>query len=94
MPCRDDFGEAEAARQQIDRLHLATRVACSACGLLEQIGKLAHLPVESQNWWDKHKRADEARRRREEEEKRQEDRRREIIARLTPEERKLLGVKI
>lgn len=102
MPCRDyeddrayhDYdSEVRALKKQNDRL---ARIACKAMTALEELEKEDFLLLkddEVRTWWLKHKEAD-AKARAEAEEKARRDRiKKEAIAKLTEEERKILGIK-
>ena len=100
MPCRDyedtysynDSRERELKKQN-DRL---ARIACKAMTALEQDGHADLLLLEDdevREWWAKHKEAD-ARATAERAEKERKARiKKEALAKLSAEERKVLGVK-
>lgn len=93
MPCRngneDDYLAIEAkAKAELD---LATRVACKAMRYLEGMG--ASFPdSETARWWRDHKEQDRLRLKREQEERKAKMKKKAALAKLTPEERKLLGL--
>jgi len=70
----------------------ADRLVQELCRKL-QATDVTKYSLEMQMWWRDHKRADEARVRREIESKATEEARAAAIAKLTPHERKLLGIK-
>lgn len=92
MPCRDydDNGSSTIAlyRQRNDEL---ASMLCEACRTMQQYGVIPNGRIAV--WWKKHQEADRAaefmRRKQLEEDKK----RKEAMKKLTPEERKLLGVK-
>jgi hypothetical protein len=98
MPCRDEWNSG-GVRYVTDpetkrRLDLATRVACTALSQLEDVGsgRIKLLPVESQEWWHQHKRADRKRQAHEEAVRRREQIKNRALAKLTPEERRVLDI--
>lgn len=94
MPCLNgdeyDYPRASASEAKA-RLDLATRVACKAMRCLEELG--APFPdSETSLWWIKHKEQDTLRLQREQEERKAKKKKKAALAKLTPEERKLLGL--
>lgn len=94
MPCYDaseeDYRRADASEAKA-RLDLATRVACKALRYLEGMG--ASFPdSETARWWMEHKEQDTLRIQREQEERKAKKKKKAALAKLTPEERKLLGL--
>jgi translation initiation factor 2 alpha subunit (eIF-2alpha) len=94
MPCVDPDhwpNQAERAWKRVDRL---TWLLCLACRRLNElelgVWEMDLAPVHE--WWGAHKAADEARIAREKANLAQEQARKELIARLSPAERELLGV--
>lgn len=97
MPCmsyddRPDYSNREW-KSKTDKL---ARIACKAMTELVEQGKADFLILrddEVREWWEQHQEAD--RKAREERERREYEAqiRKEAIAKLTPEERKVLGIK-
>lgn len=79
---------ASEARREATRL---TRLLCVACALLEQSHK--KLPAQLKEWWDNHKKVDEARKNRERQQEGLRAARERARGKLTPLERKALGLK-
>ena len=102
MPCRDyeddsryvrDDYEIRALKRQNDRL---ARIACRAMTALEQDGRADLLLLaddEVRDWWEKHKIADAKAKAEAEEKARRARIRKEALAKLSAEERKILGIK-
>lgn len=70
MPCRTETPEEEEQRRR-DELDKLTRLLCESCQCLEDSMMAAEQGVdfftdELRQWWEDHKKADEARKRREE----------------------------
>ena len=99
MPCRDyesdtwDYSsENRKLKAQADRL---ARIACKAMDALEEMGKEDFLLLkddEVATWWKAHKEADRKERERVAEQERRERVRAEALAKLSSEERELLGL--
>lgn len=100
MPCRDyesdswgsSHREAEKYKEQANRL---ARIACKAMTALEEMGKEDFLLLkdeEVREWWGKHKEADRKERARVAELERKERVKAEALARLSDEEKELLGL--
>jgi hypothetical protein len=98
MPCNDYGYSIEHTHAQTkDRLNKLTLVACKALEDLERLyGNDLRLQIgnEAADWWETHKAADA--RAMEKNRQIEEDRRKrgEAIAKLTLEERTLLGIKV
>ena len=102
MGCRDEGRAGEEysreARELKDRLDAVTRMLCGVLTQLETAEpvKIGDLPTETQEWWSAHKTADAKRLATEAEVRRREqetaDLRVRARAKLTPEERKALGL--
>ena len=103
MPCRDyeddrRYDEYDARvqtlKKQNDRL---ARIACKAMTALEKDGHADFLLLEDdevRDWWEKHKIADAKARAEAEEKARRAVIRKEALAKLSAEERKILGIKV
>lgn len=101
MPCRDyetdswgsNYRETEKYKERADML---ARIACKAMTALEQMGKEDFLllkDAEVREWWAAHKEADRREQARLAEIERRERVKAEALARLSDEEKELLGLK-
>lgn len=102
MPCRDyeddrayhDYeSELRALRKQNDRL---ARIACKAMTALEELEKEDFLLLKDEEvrmWWKKHKEADAKAAAERAEKERRERIKQEALAKLSAEERAILGIK-
>lgn len=90
MPCRSDYPSDYDTRVRRD-LDLATRVACTAIRAMSR-AQVDALPKECRDWWVAHLKADDARIARENAEAIRRRRKEEALKKLTPDERKLLGL--
>jgi len=105
MPCRDEYADREMELKEAKK---AAMIEASLCGILrvldvpydkEKILELVDWKEagvtrkEFETWWMGHRRKDQLRKMAEEEAKRKEDVKAKALAKLTPEERELLGVK-
>lgn len=84
MPCYTT-GSAEgdahlAAQEAHEAATKASRAACDALNLIEQRGALSFVSADTLTWWREHQKTDRERLRR------------EAMAKLTPAERRALGV--
>ncbi len=106
MPCRSDYDNyddrtnARVSREDdlINEVNRTTRFACEALTLLEKMetqpgSSIAKLSEDTRKWWRKHKKSDKKRIQREEALKHIEDKKQAALNKLTPEEKKLLGLK-
>ena len=92
MPCSDPR-DHECRQDERDALNLATRVACEACRLLDTVGlKSNSLSQEARDWYEEHKVLDKQRIENEKKLNKDANDRRRAIEKLSPRERKLLGV--
>ena len=101
MPCHDAYSyfgdagrESDALNEVRQRLDHITRLICSLCERLEGSGfnHLIYADPQLLAWWDKHQECDRRRKAEElAEEKRQQAKQR-ALAKLTPEERRLLNL--
>ena len=97
MPCRDyesdrGYEMREHYKEQCDKL---ARIACAAMEELERQGKEDFLILKNEEvaqWWAKHKEADRKEKARVAEEERRARVKAEALARLTEEEKELLGL--
>lgn len=101
MPCRDyesdswsntSYDEINRLKKQADRL---ARIACKAMDALEQDGRADLLLLkddEVRAWWEQHKEADRKEKARVAEIERRERIKAEALARLSQEEKELLGL--
>lgn len=106
MPCRDyeldnNWDKIDELRSQCDKL---ARIACKALTHIEESADGLEILIlkdpEIEQWWKEHKEADRlAREKKEREEaekrekKRLQDLRKQLLNRLTPDEKKALGLK-
>lgn len=103
MPCRDYEGpsytsptaswEYKDLQKQNDRL---ARIACKAMDELVKQGKADFLILrddEVREWWEKHQEADRKAQEAEVEKRRIAKIKKDALAKLSPEERKALGIK-
>ena len=95
MPCRD-WGDNPSVVYRDDpetrrRLDLATRVACAALRTLSKEA-INNLPQEVRVWWEKHQEMDRRREVAERNQRQKEAAKKRALNKLTPEERKALGV--
>ena len=82
-----------ALKTECDRL---ARIACKAMTLLVEQGKADFLILrddEVREWWEQHQEADRKAREEREKKDREAKIRKEALAKLTPEEKKILGIK-
>jgi hypothetical protein len=93
MPCRDYEPDVPRDYQkQLDRL---ARIACKAMTELAEQGKVDFLLLrddEVREWWDQHQEADRKAREERELKEREERIRSEALAKLSAEEKKVLGI--
>lgn len=97
MPCmsyddRPDYSTREW-KTKTDKL---ARIACKAMEELVKSGKADFLLIkddEVREWWDQHQEADRKAREAREQKERDARVRREALAKLTDEEKKILGIK-
>lgn len=100
MPCSDGGVPYPPSREEV----LNSRMPAVLCGLVSVIGLDAVLATvdwkeagvsqgEFREWWAMHQRQDAQRRAREADQKRRQELRAQAEAKLTPEERAVLGIK-
>lgn len=87
MPC-DGSGYPDTTRAELNRL---APLLCEACKLLERHSIPVSIRLAA--WWDEHKEIDRKREQRERQEAEQEAKRKDALSKLTPAERKLLGIR-
>ena len=99
MPCRDyssdDWGVARSAPQVKEQMDMLARIACKAMQTLEDNGIEDFLLLkdeEVRDWWAAHKEADRKEQARLAEIERRERIKTEALARLSHEEKELLGL--
>lgn len=92
MPCRDggpyEVYENPDTRRRLDT---STMIACEAFQIMSA-EQIASLPKICQKWWKDHQEADRVRKERENDERNRQLRRSRALAKLTPEERRALGL--
>lgn len=89
---RPDYSDREW-KQKTDKL---ARIACKAMTELVEQGKADFLVLrddEVREWWEQHQEADRKSREAREKKEREARIRKEALAKLTPEEKKILGIK-
>lgn len=90
MPCRDDgYDVGPSLQQRNDEL---ARMLCQACTALENLGQIRNVSVPLTEWWEAHKVADARRQAEEWQREVDESMKRQVLRKLTPLERKLLGL--
>lgn len=89
MPCDagPSYSDIEEARKERD---IITRLACAYCKLLESQGR--PVPDWAQSWWEAHKRYDAEREAQEMKIAERERTRQAALRKLSPTERKALGL--
>ena len=103
MPCRDYYSDSwtssrsdaseKRLKAQADKL---ARIACKALTALQDMGKEDFLLLkddEVREWWQQHQEADRKARAAEEEKQRRKEAKARAMAKLTDEEKILLGLK-
>lgn len=94
MPCRDyEVDYSSHYREQHDRL---ARIACKAMTALVKEGKADFLLLkddEVREWWEKHLEADRKAKEEAAEKRRINKLKKEALAKLSDEEKKVLGIK-
>lgn len=93
MPCRDGGPPIEVEYKE--RLDKVTRLLCELCGTLEASGANTKklFTRELSAWWEVHKKADRARELQERAERTRKATRRKALKKLTPAERRALGIR-
>lgn len=108
MPCRcDDYPpvptQADMYKKEADKV---TELLCSFCEMVERatqlddgcmrVGDLTLMPSKVRDWWEAHKEVDRKRREKEEAERKRREAadklRKDALAKLTPAEKKVLGL--
>ena len=97
MPCMsyddDPHADLREWKKKTDKL---ARIACKAMTELTEQGKADFLLIkddEVREWWEAHQIADRQAREAREKKERENRIRQEALAKLTPEEKKILGIK-
>lgn len=95
MPCSDG-GPIYPDRVSTARADRNARVACEALRLIEKYipAYVPGMSVETLQWWAEHQEADLRREEAERQQREREALRDSAISKLTPEERKALGVRL
>ena len=97
MPCMSyDDRPDYSAREWKNKTDKLARIACKAMEELVKSGKADFLLIkddEVREWWDQHQEADRKAREAREQKERDARVRRGALAKLTPEEKKILGIK-
>ena len=93
MPCDSGMSSSSydwEARREMERL---TRISCDIMGALERAGvNMSAFGAETQNWWQQHKAHDAQKAAAAQAQQQREQHRQQGLAKLTPEERKALGL--
>ena len=95
MPCRDDYPDErfeEHRRVERERDDLVT-LLCMAMGVIEGNDLMDQVHKRCRHWWRKHKEEDRQRIAAHARELKQKEVRKKALAKLTAQERLLLGVK-
>lgn len=92
MPCSDSGYEYNDCRKEVQKIHKLTELLCTACAELENHDDAVFTPSLA-SWWMEHKREDAERREREAEAMAQYRLEMKAYKKLTPDERKMLGVR-
>lgn len=80
--------DADRAREALTKM---TQIACEACQVLEDIDEI-YLAPNAKKWWKEHKKIDAKRLAQEQNERNKKALQASGLAKLSPEERKALGV--
>ncbi len=94
MPCRSAYDDDADIGERQRELDKATRVACELGKILSSITSFDHseISVEAQQWLAKHAESDRRRLEAERLEKKRMRLRADVLKKLTPAERRLLGL--
>lgn len=99
MACHDPMAEGEEHERTRRRLHAVTRLLCGLCERIEtnpnatvKAARLIDADPKLRAWWEEHQKADRKREKEEAAERRRAAGRKAALAKLSPAERKLLGV--
>jgi hypothetical protein len=94
MPCSDGGPNYQDNPETKRRLDLATRLLCSLCRKITNSGRdtLIYDDVELVRWWNDHLAADRKREKAEEAEREVIRKHQAALNKLTPEDRKVLGL--
>lgn len=93
MPCRDDRSSYDYSEERADKM---TRIACKAMTELVDQGRAEFLLIrddEVREWWTAHQEFDRQRRAEEYQRETEDALKKEALAKLTDEEKQLLGLK-
>ena len=97
MPCKDDGWEQEENQNIRDRFDKMTRIACKALTHIEESGDGLEILIlrdpEIAEWWSKHKELDRKRKEQLRREQEIESIRQGALSKLSPEEKKVLGIR-
>jgi len=97
MPCMSyDDRPDYSAREWKSKTDMLARIACKAMTELVEQGKADFLLIkddEVRDWWEQHQEADRQAREAREKKEREAKIRKEALAKLTAEEKKILGIK-
>ena len=93
MPCSDGGGYH---RDNHEREDMLARIACAALTELERLGQEDFILLQNdevREWWAEHKEFDRLRQEQERKIQEMQRKRKEALDKLTPEEKKILGIK-
>ncbi len=97
MPCRDYMDTPEYQRDIQAKCDLISRIACKALQHIEDSGDGLEMLIlkdpEIAKWWTAHKEADRQEQIRIKEEAEEKKIRKEALAKLSPKEKKVLGIR-
>jgi hypothetical protein len=95
MPCSSEGFEKDVETRRLEELNLVTRLLCGLCRQAEAGGPV-RLDAVTMGWWERHKQLDARRQAAEQTSRRNKEEherlKREATAKLSPEERKALGL--
>lgn len=93
MPCTDGGPSASEENAELrGHVNYLTDMLCRIMQILKNRGEVGICPSQAQVWWEQHKRIDAARLKAEEAERKEQATREAALAKLTPAERRALGL--
>ena len=95
MPCSDGGPSYQENPETKDRLDKVTRLLCGLCRRLTNRGRAFHITDDAElaKWWAAHQEEDRRREERERKEREEAAAKRKALAKLSPRERRLLGIR-
>ncbi len=91
MPCYD-HRDGDDCREAAAKVNALTRMLCSVLGVLDTNSFFTGEHAEVAQWWKEHQAADRRHRREEAHDRRMAELKEQAIRKLTPDERKALGL--